>query len=91
MVRRLKRDIKTIELTDEYPDRHVVQIGLSRTDAGCRQGLTSGPRPTARGRASTPRRPWPEAAPPTSRLSELLRQYAARSREVKGRAAASRW
>lgn len=32
MIRRLKKDIKNLELSDDYPDRHVVRILLSATD-----------------------------------------------------------
>jgi len=34
MIRRLKRDIKALELSDDYPDRHIVQIALSASDPG---------------------------------------------------------
>lgn len=87
MVRRLKRDIKTIELTDEYPDRHVVQIGLSAAEPGA--AVTSWRARYSEGARELAAHALPEAATAELRLSELLRQYGkvARVRGRRGRLA----
>jgi hypothetical protein len=73
MVRRLKRDIKAIELTDEYPDRHVVQISLSASKETAKQSAW-----TATYVDSGKQVPYDLASTGTAdlELATLLRQYA---------------
>lgn len=81
MVRRLKRDIKALELSDDYPDRHVVQISLSASD------------PTAATASwiahDGQTRELGETGTADLALSELLRQYAgvAQTKGKRGRLA----
>jgi hypothetical protein len=98
MVRRLKRDIKALELSDDYPDRRVVQIALScaAPDAAVStwtatfhdhdhrhdHGHEHGHAPDAPAAAAP--RPLGQASTADLGLSELLRQYAAVA-QVKGK------
>ena len=82
MVRRLKRDIKTIELTDEYPDRHVVQIGLSANTPDAAKATWTAT--YSEGPTTTATQALAAAGTADLALSELLGQYSAVAK-VKGR------
>jgi hypothetical protein len=92
MVRRLKRDIKALELSDDYPDRRVVQISLSCEAPGAdaatwtatlHTGPAAGP-DAGPGAAPAQHRALGAASTADLALSELLRQYAAVT-QVKGK------
>jgi hypothetical protein len=82
MVRRLKRDIKALEHSDEYPERHVVQIDLvaERADAG----KTAWTARYTEGDEELAGHETGEAGTADLMLSDLLRQYAAVA-QVKGK------
>ncbi len=86
MVRRLKRDIKALELSDDYPDRNVVQITLPTADPTRPQsGWTARYLTTREGvLVGDDRHDLGESTTADLALSELLRQYAAVA-GVKGR------
>jgi superfamily II DNA or RNA helicase len=74
MVRRLKRDIKAIELTDEYPDRHVIQIALAATAP--KAAKSSWTATYSEGALELDSRDLEDAGTADLLLSELLRRYA---------------
>ncbi len=69
MVRRLKRDIKALELSDDYPDRHIAQLNLSCADPSVDQA-------TWTLRDDEGERTLGICGTADLQLSELLRQYA---------------
>jgi superfamily II DNA/RNA helicase len=84
MVRRLKRDIKALELSDDYPDRRVVQVSLSCEAPGAASATWAATFHHDTGGAAAPPRALGPAGTADLALSELLRQYGAVA-QVKGK------
>jgi hypothetical protein len=88
MVRRLKRDIKALELSADYPDRRVVQVSLSCDAPAAATAAWTATLHTdtevATGHGGGQRRAIGTASAADLTLSELLRQYAAVA-QVKGK------
>ncbi len=70
MVRRLKRDIKALELSDDYPDRRVVQLSLTCDDPKAAEA-------TWRVSDGSEERVLGKCGAADLLLSDLLRQYSA--------------
>ena len=84
MVRRLKRDIKALDLSDDYPDRRVVQVSLT-CDAPAAAAATWAATFHDTGHpAAAPARALGTAGTADLALSELLRRYGAVA-QVKGK------
>jgi Helicase conserved C-terminal domain/SNF2-related domain len=85
MVRRLKRDIKALQLSDDYPDRRVVQVSLSCDNPGAAAATWTAAFQSDAGHADAGHtRTLGTAGTADLALSELLRQYAAVA-QVKGK------
>ncbi len=84
MVRRLKRDIKALELSDDYPDRRVVQVSLSCEAPGAASSTWAATFHQDTGADAGHQRALGAAGTADLALSELLRQYGAVA-QVKGK------
>lgn len=83
MVRRLKRDIKALELSDDYPDRRVVQVSLHCDHPAAASATWTSTHHDPAAAAAQPRA-LGAAGTADLALSELLRQYSAVA-QVKGK------
>lgn len=81
MVRRLKRDIKALELSDDYPDRNVVAVALSASEPGAKRSAWVA--------HDGSERPLGEAGTADLALADMLRRYAgvAQAKGKRGRLA----
>ena len=75
MVRRLKRDIKALEHSDEYPDRHVIQVNLTATRPD--GGTTAWTASYVEGERITATHAAGDTGSADLVLSDLLRRYSA--------------